>query len=181
MPSQGEDFLESHLSRESELLLEREDDLQIEKERLKRESRKRNILIFLLLLLVFFLLLGLIYSIYLVSEETKIKSKAESSSLTRQVDFVNSYLFASPLRAKAASGERIRITVFLLDSKGLGVSGKRVALGRNPNLGIDEIQAMTDEVGKAVFDISSNLPSVYLIEASVDGKIIPQRLSVTFD
>lgn len=181
MVSQDAKIATSDSLKANEILTDKEKKLELEAEELRKESRKKWILTSFLLLVVLFLVLGLVYSVFLVSEETRIKSKAESSSLTRQVELANSYLFASPLKARAGSKERIRITVFLLDSKGLGVAGKRVVLGRNPNLEIEEVQAITDDVGKALFDVSSVSPNVYLIEASVDGKVIPQRVNVTFE
>lgn len=117
----------------------------------------------------------------MVSEQTRIRSKADSASLARQIEFANSYLFASPLKAKASTGERIRITVFLLDSQGMGVSGKRVILGRDDRLQVEEVQPVSDSVGKAVFDVSSNSVGVYQVEASVDGKTLSQRVTLVFE
>ncbi|BCX15075.1 MAG: hypothetical protein KatS3mg088_758 [Patescibacteria group bacterium] len=163
------------------LLTDKEDEIKKQREELNREKRKSVLLTLFLIILVLFLLLGLVYSVYLVSERTRISSKAESSSLTRKMELANSYLFASPLKAKVASGERIRITIFILDSQGLGVGGKMVVLGKSDNLEVDEVQPITDDVGKAIFEVSSSVAGVYSIEASVDGKVLPQRVTVTFE
>ena len=181
MVSQDTKSSKVDLPEAGEILSAKEKQLQIEREELRKESRRRWLLTSFLLFVVLVLLLGLVYSVYLVSEETRIKSKAESSALTRQVEINNSYLFASPLKAKAGSNERIRITVFLLDSKGLGVAGKRVVLGKDASLEIEEVQPVTDDLGKALFDVSSSSANAYLIEASVDGKVLPQRVSVVFE
>jgi len=181
MVSQDTKSSKVDLPEAGEILSAKERQLQIEREELRRESQKKWVLTSLLLIFVLILLLGLVYSVYLVSEETRIKSKAESSALTRQVELANSYLFASPLKAKAGSNEKIRITVFLLDSKGLGVAGKRVVLGKDASLEIEEVQPVTDDLGKALFDVSSSSANAYLIEASVDGKVLPQRVSVVFE
>jgi len=133
---------------------------------------------FWVILLILFLLFGLGYSVYLVSRETRVKSRAATAG---KVELANSYLFASPLRAKAGTGEKIRVTVFLLDNEGRGVGGRRVALGRYESLAVEPIQSITDDLGLAIFDLSSVSRNLYLIEASVEGAVIPQRVSVTFD
>jgi len=92
----------------------------------------------------------------------------------------NSYLFASPLSAQAGGKEKIRVTVFLLDSQGRGVPGKVVFLGQDEKLKIDSVQAVSDNLGRALFDISSISPADYLIEANVDNQILPQRVKLNF-
>jgi len=144
----------------------------------ENKKEKRHSSRFLVVLLIIFLLFGLGYSVYLVSRQTRVKSRAAT---TGNVELNNSYLFASPLRAKAGTGEKIRVTVFILDSEGRGVGGKRVTLGINESLAVEPVQPITDDLGRAVFDLSSVSRNLYLIEASVDGAIIPQRVNVTFD
>lgn len=163
----------------SEIILQKEKEVEEYSQELKKEERKRYIWAFFLALFVFFLLLSSIYGVYLVGQTTRVKSRAYEAS-SRVVEVSNSYLFASPLKAKAG-GERIRITVFILDGQGLGVSGKRVILGKHNRIQIEEVQGLTDEVGKSIFDIYSSAPGVYQIEAAVDGKVIPQRVLVTFE
>lgn len=92
----------------------------------------------------------------------------------------NSYLFVTPLRAKANNIEKIRVTVFVLNNQGLGVFGKKVSLGTNENLNIEEIQALTDNYGKAVFDISSIRSGEYYLEVKVEDKILLQKAHLSF-
>ena len=180
MVSQDTKSSKVDLPEAGEILSAKERQLQIEREELRRESQKKWVLTSLLLVFVLILLLGLVYSVYLVSEETRIKSKAESSALTRQVELANSYLFASPLKARAGSNERIRITVFILDSRGLGVAGKRVVLDTDGDLSIEHVQPITDDLGRATFDIYSQSRNQYVIQASVDGLKLGQRVIIDF-
>ena len=106
------------------------------------------------------------------------KSRASVSQASFSVD--NSYLFVSPLRAKANGQEKIRITVFVLNSQGLGVLGKEVFLSRDPSLSIDIVQGQTDNFGKAVFDVSSTKAGEYYLEVSVDGQRLPQKAHLSF-
>lgn len=92
----------------------------------------------------------------------------------------NSYLFASPLRAKADGMEKIRLTVFLLDGNGMGVAKKTVEVNRETNLNVEEIQKVTDDSGKAVFDISAAVSGQYFLAAKTEGKEMAQKVRVVF-
>lgn len=93
----------------------------------------------------------------------------------------NSYLFASPLIAKAKTQEKIRLTVFLLDTRGMGVANKPVLVKADPALQIGVIQGTTDNFGKAIFDISSiNVGSYYPV-VTVDGVELSQNVRLTFN
>ncbi len=172
-------FSQVSQTKPSSIILEKEKEIEGYVQELKREERKRRIWIAILTLFIMFLSLSAVYGVYLVSQTTRIKSKAYETS-SRIVELSNSYLFASPLKAKAG-GERIRITVFILDGRGLGISGKKVVLSRNDRIQIEEVQGITDDLGKAVFDVYSASPGVYQIEAAVEDKVIPQRVLVTFE
>jgi len=107
-------------------------------------------------------------------------SPAESG-ISASLSLENSYIFASPLRAKAG-GEKIRITVFILDNRGLGISGKTVVVGGGNLLQVTAVQPVTDPQGRATFDISSESSTgVYIIQASVDGINLIQQATITFD
>jgi hypothetical protein len=93
----------------------------------------------------------------------------------------NSYVFASPLRAKA-NGEQIRITVFILNDRGLGISGKTVSIGGGKLLQVVTVQTITDGQGRATFDVSaSGAPGVYIIQAATDGVTLRQKATISFD
>ncbi|MDP3994717.1 MAG: hypothetical protein Q8P91_02720 [bacterium] len=140
-----------------------------------KNSRKITFGLFALFILILLVLLG----VYLVKQRSTIIPRAYGPGGDAAADLANSYIFVSPLQA-LAGGEKIRVNIFILDNSGRGLSGKTVAIGNTSVLKVDAIQSKSDEIGKAVFDISSITPGVFLIEASVDGAILPQRVNVTF-
>jgi len=92
----------------------------------------------------------------------------------------NSYLFVTPLRAKANNQEKIRITVFVLNNQGLGVMGRRVSVGADANLNAEAIQALTDSYGKAFFDIAGTKAGEYFLEVTVDDTKLKQKAHLSF-
>jgi hypothetical protein len=146
------------------------------------------------LIVIVVLLLILILILYLVKSPLIYRSSAYSSTSTSSstggpqpggssnLSLDNSYIFASPLRAKVG-GEKIRITVFILSDRGLGISGKTVIVGGGKNLlHVTSIQPVTDGQGRATFDVSSETsPGVYIIQASVDGVNLVQQATISFD
>ncbi|MBM4402747.1 MAG: Ig-like domain-containing protein [Candidatus Cloacimonetes bacterium] len=137
---------------------------------------KKSIPFFLIILLVFLLSV----SFFWIYEAKIFVGRASVSQTTFSVD--NSYVFATPLRAKANSQEKIRVTVFVLNNQGLGVVGKQVIVGHDFSLplNIEGIQTLTDQLGKAVFDISSNSPGEYYLEVKVEGVTLPQKVRLSF-
>lgn len=142
---------------------------------------KRLIIFFLFIILILLLFVGFFW----FYEVHYLVGRAEVSRRSFSVD--NSYLFVSPLRAKAGSKsanlserEKIRVTVIVLNNQGLGVMGKRVSLGKNPSLQIETVQGLTDNFGKAVFDVSSEKKGEYYLEVKVEDKILPQKAHLSF-
>ena len=144
----------------------------------ERERSKTPYIVAIIILIL--ILLGFGISIYSVRQRTTITGRAYEQA-TGNVELTNSYMFASPLTAKADDLERIRMTVFVLDSQGRGVTGKEIILGNQDFLKIESIQGKTDETGKAVFDITSNKVGLFIIEASIDNKALPQKVSIIFN
>jgi len=158
----------------------------------KEPSNKnsRTVIIALILLIIFVLIL--ILFLYLIRKPALFGSFAQvensGSTMTQptvitpqSVSYDNSYLFASPLRA-AVSVERVRITAYILDGQGMGVSGKQVTLGNAAtSLHIYPITLATDDSGRATFDILSDQAGLFTIEASVDGKKLDQKVTVSFN
>jgi len=133
-----------------------------------------------LLFLIIFLLVLVFFSIFFWLYEAKfLVGRASVSKASFSVD--NSYLFLTPLRAKANNTEKIRLTVFVLNNQGLGVLGKSVILEQNPNLKIEGIQIQTDSYGKATFDVSSSKTGEYFLEIKVDGTKLPQKAHLSFN
>jgi hypothetical protein len=140
------------------------------------------------LIAIVILLIILVLILYSIRSPLIFKSGAASlttsvveTNITPSLSLDNSYVFASPLKAKTG-GEKIRITVFVLDSRGLGIPGKKVALGEGNSLQVTPIQPVTDGQGRATFDISCNSsPGVYIISASADGTSLIQKATISFD
>lgn len=137
----------------------------------------------LLITIIVFLLLSLLASTFLVFRTTVFFGKATSvNSSAATVNLQNSYLFASPLQAKADDKQLIRITAFILDSRGLGVANRTISLKTTPlaNVAITPVSPTTDDTGKAVFDIAADIASKYTVQALVDGSPLPQTVSILF-
>ena len=137
------------------------------------------------LFIIGFLTLSLIASLYLVARTTIFRGRATTSNYSYVLE--NSYLFASPLQAKAGDKitptdrhEQIRLTVFLLDGRGLGVANQTVSLQLPANISIINQQEITDSTGKAIFDITSSLAQSFYITASVNKTKLPQKVRVVF-
>lgn len=127
-------------------------------------------------LLILLLLLGGLFTFF----ELRSFAGATRATSTGEISTENSYLFASPLRARANAQEKIRLTVFILNGQGLGVQGKAVTVSSNPNLKLDLVQATTDQFGKAVFDVASTLVGEYYLQVQVEGQNLSQKAHLTY-
>ncbi|MDP1760524.1 MAG: hypothetical protein Q8L01_03740 [Candidatus Woesebacteria bacterium] len=148
------------------------------------EKRSKKYILPLIVIIILIIILGVL--LLFIKNRISLLPKAENYNNSASVSFSNSYIFASPVRAKAGHqtipGENIRITVFLLDDKGLGIFDKKVTLGNlDGPINIVDVQSLTDETGKAIFDINSNSKGAFFIEAAVGGSRLPQRVKVVFD
>ena len=131
------------------------------------------------LFIIAFLSLALIASVFLVLRTTVWVNKATTSNQTTAV-LENSYIFVSPLQAKADDREKVRLTVYLLDSRGLGVPNQSIDLNFPQKVNVTELQKITDDSGKAIFDLTSGTPGQYRISAKTYQGQIPQQVKVFF-
>lgn len=131
------------------------------------------------ILTIIILSIALIGSVYLVVRTTSIYNRAASVNES-SVTLENSYLFASPLQAKADSKEQVRITVYLLDGRGLGVPNQKVSLKIPSTISTNSIQPITDESGKATFDLSSSTAQSVTVTAITGNSELPQRVKINF-
>lgn len=138
----------------------------------------RNNFWLMLVLIIFLITLGTL--VYYIRFKTSIAPRASGLTSTNVLSTFNSYVFASPVRAKA-NGDLIRITVFLLDEEGNGVFNNEVSLQTDSTLSINEIQSLTDDTGKAIFDISSPMVGSYIVKAMVGNIVLDQDVKVVFD
>ena len=146
---------------------------------MEQKKSKKGLVLAIVVLLILLFSLG--FGVFFIGQRTAFWGRAFTPGAgVGEVALDNSYLFASPLSAQAGGKEKIRVTVFLLDSQGRGVPGKVVFLGQDEKLKIDSVQAVSDNLGRALFDISSASPADYLIEARVDNQVLPQRVKLNF-
>jgi hypothetical protein len=92
----------------------------------------------------------------------------------------NSYIFASPISAKANGNSIIRVTVFLMNNQGMGISGQKPVLKSDNTLSITPVQQVSDSFGRAQFDVSSNTSGDYRLTAEVEGITLQQNLTISF-
>lgn len=133
-----------------------------------------------LIIIILFLLLSLGLTLTYIFRTTIFSGRAFTSTSNFNGSLANSYLFASPLMAPADGRQLIRVTVYILDDRGLGVSNQTVSVTSTPTLSIIPIQPVTDEYGKAIYDISATSPGQYQLSASVSGSSLPQSVKVSF-
>ncbi|MEK7597784.1 MAG: hypothetical protein AAB441_04030 [Patescibacteria group bacterium] len=136
---------------------------------------KRSILFFIILLIVIVSFIGA-FGLYEVKFFT---SRANVSRGSFSID--NSYIFSTPSQARANGQEKIRLTVFILNNQGLGVMGKKIFIGTDPSLNIETIQGLTDNYGKAYFDISSTKPAEYFLEIKADDTALKSKAHLVFN
>lgn len=154
---------------------------ELEEELKKEKKRKSKWLALLVLLLIILLLFSLILTVFYIGQRTTFFSRAFSSiESSGDVALENSYLFISPLSAQSGGKEKIRLTVFLLDNQGRGVANQAVFLGQNEKLEVTIIQGVTDNLGRAYFDIAAFSSGDYYLEAKTNNQILPQRVKLNF-
>lgn len=131
------------------------------------------------LIIIIFLSLALIASLYLVLQTTVFVKKATTTNQS-SVALENSYLFVSPLQAKADDKEKMRLTVFILDGRGMGIAGQSVSLITSSKINVTSIQSQTDDSGKAVFDLTSGIAGQFTVSAKSNNTTLPQQVKVVF-
>jgi len=121
---------------------------------------------------------------YLIPQALVLLTRA---ARTTTYSLSNSYIFAAPLVAPADSRTKVRVSAFLLDKQGMGVSDKVLSLSVKPKTGggggsvqIQSVQEKTDKYGKALFDIVSSFPGQFVTSAVIDGVEFPQTVTLTF-
>ncbi|MCL4374502.1 Ig-like domain-containing protein [Patescibacteria group bacterium] len=135
----------------------------------------RKTLIFLLIALFILLVFSGYFWLY---EAQYFIGRADVSHASFSVD--NSYMFVTPLRAKANNQDKIRVTVFVLNNQGLGVMGKTVTVAPGKNLTVETIQGLTDNSGKAVFDVTGSQTGEYYLEVKVENTTLPQKVHLSY-
>src|SRR3989339_1527647 len=136
---------------------------------------KRSVLFFVVLLFILFSFVA-VFGLY---EVKFFNTRADVSQASFSID--NSYIFSTPSQARANGQEKIRLTVFVLNNQGLGVLGKKIFIGTDPSLNIEAIQGLTDNYGKAYFDISSSKAGEYFLEIKADDTALKTKAHLVFN
>jgi hypothetical protein len=119
-------------------------------------------------------------AVALALTRTSLLSRAAETSQNTSISRENSYVFASPISAIADGISTIRITVFLLNNQGLGVSGQKVSVKSSKPIKINPITPESDNFGRSIFDVTSDVAGSYTLSAEVAGTILPQTVSLSF-
>ena len=94
-----------------------------------------------------------------------------------KVSLGNSYLLGDKILAKADGIEKCTVNVFVLDSSDKGVKGMRVNLSGMPS---GEMEGLSDNNGKAAFEISSLTEGQFTLTGSINGVSLEKTLKITF-
>lgn len=133
---------------------------------------------FISLIIILLLLFSLIIAVFLVRSRVVFVPRAVTPG---NLSLENSYLFASPLVARADGVEKITVSVFILSDQGLGVMGKTVSLYSAPQLEARIVRGETDNRGLALFEVSSTVPGQYRLWATVSEGQVEQTVTITFE
>jgi len=128
--------------------------------------------------ILFFIILSFFAGLFFFYEARFFSGRASTVQGSFSVE--NSYIFVTPLKGKANSNERVRITIFILDDKGLGVAGKTVTLAQDPGILVDSNQAITDSLGKVTFDVAGKSVGEYYLEVVVDEVKLTQKAHLSY-
>ena len=138
-------------------------------------QNKKSLAPVLIVAVIFLLVAG---AMFLNHQQIIFKGQA---SRAQTYSLANSYIFGSPLTAAANGKEKIKISVFLLNQRGMGVEKKQISLKTTPTgLNIEASQNTTDKTGQAIFYLSSKSSGQFQIQAQVDGQTLPQTVTVNF-
>ena len=141
-------------------------------------SRKHT---FSILIVGMFSLLFILTAVNLANTRTSWFGRAQTPSIsTVALSRENSYVFASPISAPADGAGIIRISVFVLNNQGLGVSGQSVSLKVDSKVIVSATQPVTDSLGRAIYDLTSTTAGSYTVTAEASGVSLPQTVSIAF-
>lgn len=90
-----------------------------------------------------------------------------------------SYLLGEKILAKADGEDTNKVNVFLLDKNGKPVEGQTVEL-TGMTSGVKQLNALSNNQGKIVFELTSTREGQYRINALYGGSELPQTIVVTF-
>jgi hypothetical protein len=122
------------------------------------------------------LLFGVILVFYLASFVVpKVLVSLTKASNTSKVSTKNSFLIGEKIMAEANGVEKCKVNVFVLDADSKGIQGRQVQLN-----GLGTLTAITNDLGKASFEMTSIVAKQYQLTASVNGVLLGKTVKVTF-
>jgi len=95
-----------------------------------------------------------------------------------KVSINDSYVIGGKILAKADGVDKCRVDVFVVDSTGKGITGKRVSLEGLES--IVESVKMSGDNGLASFEITSLKEGQFELNAGIEGVPMPRTVKVTF-
>ncbi|MFA5025837.1 MAG: Ig-like domain-containing protein [Candidatus Shapirobacteria bacterium] len=94
-----------------------------------------------------------------------------------KVSLGDSYLIGGRILAKADGVDKCVVNVFVLDGTGKGVKGTSVTLSGMEG---DEMQSISGDDGKTVFEVTSAKEGQFVLTASIGGVPLDKTSKVTF-
>lgn len=91
-----------------------------------------------------------------------------------------SIVFVTPSTIPIAAGGRLTVSVFCLDTRGIGISNIEVSLSPNNGLLSTPTQVTTDEKGKASFYIQGLIAGSYDLDVFCQGSKLDAKASFSF-
>ncbi|PIY69178.1 hypothetical protein COY90_02015 [Candidatus Roizmanbacteria bacterium CG_4_10_14_0_8_um_filter_39_9] len=140
-------------------------------------SMQKMIILFLIFIIVFMFFTGLFFFY-----EARFMS-GRASVVTTGFSPENSTVVPVLRRASIASGQKVRVMVYVLSEQGTGAFGRKVEIS-NPdplNITVDQAQQQTAQDGIVYFDISSKIAGVFDLEVKVDGYTLPSKAHIEFN
>lgn len=132
------------------------------------------------LLVVFFLSFTIFISVVLLSGDSSLVkfTRAKEDFLPSAA---NSLVFAYPLTVKADGKSESTVNIFVRSEKGMPVKDQKVSASSDVGT-FREVDATTDDQGKASMHIASSTSGVANIEVLVGGTLkLTQKISVKFE
>lgn len=132
----------------------------------------------LIILSSIFFVVFLGFAVYLFTDGSVAQfTRADISS---EISLQKSLIFAWPLTVPADGTSQSEITVFVRNESGGGLPEQPVKVTSQVGL-IKEGEVLTDSDGRAIFHLFSDATGVAEIEAFVNNKRLPRKITVQFN
>jgi hypothetical protein len=132
-----------------------------------------------ILAIVVFILILVLFTVFLYEERSfTLQSRAQLSLISQE----NSFFFVTPTCALADGKQRARLTGFILNNTGRGTRNLLCDVRvRDYNMQIHTIQALSDEYGRVIFDLSTDNPGIYDIQIFCNDTLVSDSQRACFE